>query len=462
MAFEAAHVGQYVLVNENEHFKQFKSGPPQKGKVTKTDEHFDPVKDGKKTVREEGLTFDKKTGTDFWSARDEKGNVSQFGYKAPSAACSDGSPNGSDSTNQSTTSYVFGNPTGKTNKAGQPIWSKTATNNGYLNADEIPYVVFPKNGSPSYDKNGEPLRNKYDQILTSGKDPNAFEQMGLKPGDLVAVTNPKTGQTVYGIAAERGPGAEVGENSNKLLSMLGMNPRNGNGGFTTMTDKDYLEYKFFPGSGETSPGGTIIRETTAEEIQRKGAAVAKARALGGFVISQGVDSIRIGPALSAAAFADPSCTHLGGGSLLYGSNTVSFENKPASRIGDECTLGMKVVSGDLGVLIFGESVTASDTAPPAAGTPSNDTGFFPANIPGWARAPLDLPANPSLDAIARENSQLPFWKKGRTAYPQSISSPTYGVPLLQSTGSSLYGTGTAAPSALSIQESTGWATPPGP
>jgi hypothetical protein len=446
MANDAAHVGQYVLVNENERFKQFKSGPPKKGKLQKTDEKFDPVKDGKKNVTEEGLAFDTKTGTDFWSAQDDKGNISQFGYKAPSAACSDGAPGATDKTHQHETSFVFGNP-GEGGKG----WSKTAANDGYINANEIPYVVIPKNGTPTYGKNGEPDRNKYDQITTSGKSPNAFEQSGLKPGDLVAVTNPKTGQTVYGIATERGPGAEVGENSNKLLSMLGMNPKNGNGGFNQMTDKDYLEYKFFPGSGETDPSGTMIRETNADAIQKKGAAVAKARALGGFVINQGVNSIRIGSGLQPAAFADLSCTHLGGGSVKYGSDSVSFENKPASRIGDQCTLGMSIITGEPSVQIFGEPVTASPAAG-AASTPKypSETGFFPEMIPDWARAPLGLPANPSLDEIAKQNSQLQFWKAGRTAAPKSSTSPTYGTSLLQGAGDSLYGTGAAGPSGLSM------------
>ena len=58
-----------------------------------------------------------------------------------------------------------------------------------------------------------------------------------------------------------------------------------------------------------------------------------------------------------AAFADPLCLHDGGGFMLEGSDSVFYENRPAVRVGDLCSLGQRSLSGEPTTLPTGRRQT---------------------------------------------------------------------------------------------------------
>lgn len=353
MANELAHVGHYVLQNADKAFAKFKSSEPKRRSKK------DPTK-----------VYDKKKGRDFWTAKGPDGKTTSMGMKAPAAICADGAPKAvAGDTYQPTTSFQF-------------------TDGSQINADEVPYVVLPQTKSAS-GKWASPDRVKG----------NPFYDAGVQRGDYVKITNPANGQSVYAIYGENGPSGEVGEISMAAARALGINDSPINGGFTTMTDKQHLDYEFFPGSGKRSENGSRIQKQTSEEIQKNGRIADGGQSIrGGFVIASGNDTVLVGPRRMPAAFADPTCMHEGGCPLLLGSDTVFIAGRPTVRVGDACTCGQKVVSGEGTVLVFG-----SPTSEGARGqadspfslwgqTPAQPEGFFsPVNLfepPAWAKDAL--------------------------------------------------------------------------
>jgi len=372
MANEMAHVGHYVLQNADAKFEKFKSGPgkPRSKK--------DPTK-----------VYDKKKGKDFWQATGPDGKVSSMGFKAPSAICADGAPKAvAGDTYQPTTSFQF-------------------TDGSQINADEIPYVVLPQT------KNASGKWASPDRVAG-----NPFHDSGVRRGDYVKITNPQNGQSVYAIYGENGPSGEVGEISMAAARALGIKDSPISGGFTTMTDSQYLSYEFFPGSGKRSENGSRIQKQTSEEIQRNGRVAAGGQSIaGGFVIASGKDTVLVGQRQMPAAFADPSCFHEGGCPLLLGSDTVFIDNRPAVRVGDSCTCGQKVVSGEETVFVFGNPTSEGATAPPPdpfslwGAAPPQSSSFFPpinlAEPPAWAKDALGPAATwPGMTPAAPTGADL--------------------------------------------------------
>lgn len=380
MPNEMAHVGQYVLTNADATFSKFKSGPgtPKSKK--------DPTK-----------VYDKKKGKDFWQSTDANGDVSSMGFKAPAAICADGAPKAvAGDTYQPTTSFQF-------------------TDGSQINADEIPYVVLPRT------KNASGKWASPDRVAG-----NPFHDAGIQRGDYVKITNPQNGQSVYAIYGENGPSGEVGEISMAAARALGINDSPISGGFTTMTDSQYLNYEFFPGSGKRSENGSRIQKQTNDEIQQNGRVAAGARSIsGGYVIVSGKDSVLVGQRRMPAAFADPFCMHIGGCPLALGSDSVFIDNRPAVRVGDECTCGQKVVSGEDSVLVFGNPTSQGAQADPPTPfslwgiTEPPQSSFFP---------PIDLNAPPewARDAL------------GPAATWSGMANPPTGTSLLDMSAGSLF------------------------
>jgi uncharacterized Zn-binding protein involved in type VI secretion len=352
MPNEMAHVGQYVLQNADAKFAKFKSGP---GKP--------------KSKKDKTKVYDKKKGKDFWQATDQNGKVTSAGFKAPAAICADGAPKAvAGDTYQPTTSFQF-------------------TDGSQINADTIPYVVLPQT------KNAKGNWASPDRVAG-----NPFHDAGIRRGDYVKITNPQNGQSVYAIYGENGPSGEVGEISMAAARALGINDSPISGGFTTMTDAQYLNYEFFPGSGKRSENGSRIQKQTAEEIQKNGRIAAGGQSIaGGFVIASGNDTVLVGQRQMPAAFADPLCVHEGGCPLLLGSDTVFIDSRPAVRVGDACTCGQKVVSGEETVFVYGNPTSEGARAPAPDpfslwGQPAQPQGFFSApNLfepPTWAKDAL--------------------------------------------------------------------------
>ena len=319
MANEIAHVGHYVLQNADARFGKCKSGPG-KPKSKK-----DPTK-----------VYDKKKGKDFWTSTDESGKTNAMGFKAPAAICADGAPKSvAGDTYQPTTSFQF-------------------TDGSQINADEIPYVVLPR------------TKNAAGDWASPDRVPgNPFYDAGIQRGDYVKLTNPANGQSVYAIYGENGPSGEVGEISMAAARKLGINASPISGGFTEMTDSRYLQYEFYPGSGKRSPNGSRIQKQTSDEIQHAGRAADGAQSLrGGFVIVAGSDTVFVGKQQRPAAFASPLSFHEGGCPLHTGSDSVFLQGRPLVRVGDACTCGQKVVSGEGTVLVFGNPTTQGFQSPP--------------------------------------------------------------------------------------------------
>lgn len=377
MANELSHVGHFVLTNADKAFAAFKSGPPKR-----------------KSKKDPTQVYDKKKGRDFWTATDGSGQTSAMGFKGPSAICADGAPKAiAGDTYQPTTSFQF-------------------TDGSQINADEVPYVVLPQT------KNSKGKWASPDRVPG-----NPFHDAGVKRGDYVKITNPANGKSVYAIYGENGPSGQVGEISMAAARALGINDSPISGGFTTMTDSQYLSYEFYPGSGKRSENGSRIQKQTAEEIQKNGRVAAANRSpMGGFVIASGNDTVLVGPQRMPAAFADPLCVHEGNCPLALGSDSVFIAGRPAVRVGDACECGQKVVSGEASVLVFGNPT--SEGARGQAATPFSLWGAAPAQPsllgpedpfapPAWARDALGesatWPGKPASPPVGTDLLGLSAW-----------------------------------------------------
>ncbi len=381
MANEIAHVGHYVLQNADKAFSKFKSKAPTR-----------------RSKKDPTNIYDKKKGRDFWTAKDEAGNTTAMGFKAPSAICADGAPKAiAGDTYAPTTSFQF-------------------TDGSQINADEIPYVVLPRA------KGSDGEWASPDRV-----DGNPFHDAGVQRGDYVKITNPQTGQTTYAIYGENGPSNQVGEISMAAARKLGINASPISGGFTEMTDARYLQYEFYPGSGKRSPNGSRIQTQTAAEIEKNGRIAAGSRSVsGGFVIASGNDTVLIGMGQKPVAFADPLCIHEGGCPLLLGSDTVFVQGRPLVRVGDACTCGQKVVTGEPSILVFGNP-TSQGTAPPA-----------PAPFSLWGAVP------PPKDPFGDINPfKVPTWAEGPLG-PQSTAPASTGPAILPSVPQGTQALGLAA------------------
>ena len=348
MANEMAHVNQYVLLsNEDDRFSSVKATKDKKGNYTP------------------------KKGRDFWSAKDDNGNTTAFGYKSGMDSCTDGAPSkGDDPDWQPSTSYSAG---------GQ-------TFNGRID----PFVVLPR-VQDGVTKKGQPIWKS--PVNVPG---NPFHDMGLKGGDCVRVTDPKTGKSVYGLYAENGPAGQVGENSVALNHALGEGV-NSDGSFAKtqntgfpMTDDRYLQNEFYPGSAARTPSGSLQKMSFAEIQKHCAAAAANASPRGGVPIVTGQKSVLVGVNMEPAANADPFTTmHLGDCPMLTGSDSVSIALRPSTRVGDDCNCGMNVVAGATNVWVYGAKTTASSTLDPAT------TSLL--DMPDWAKGatqPLGDPLAP--------------------------------------------------------------------
>lgn len=352
MANEIAHVGHYVLQNADKAYSKFKSGAPKR-----------------RSKKDPTNVYDKKKGRDFWTSTDDAGQTNAMGFKAPAAICADGAPKAvAGDTYAPTTSFQF-------------------TDGSQINADEIPYVVLPRA------KGSDGEWASPDRV-----DGNPFHDAGVQRGDYVKITNPENGETVYAIYGENGPSNQVGEISMAAARKLGLNASPISGGYTEMTDSRYLQYEFYPGSGKRSPNGSRIQTQTAEEIERNGRIAAGSRSVsGGFVIASGNDTVLVGMGQMPAAFADPFCFHEGGCPLFTGSDSVFIQGRPSVRVGDACTCGQKVVTGEGTVLVFGNPTSQGTSPPPLSPfslwgiTPEPKDPFGlgdPFAVPGWAKGPL--------------------------------------------------------------------------
>lgn len=377
MPNEMAHVGHYVLTNADATFSKFKSGPP-------------------KEKKDKSKVYDKKKGRDFWKSTDENGNTSSMGFKAPAAICADGAPKAvAGDTYQPTTSFQF-------------------TDGSQINADEIPYVVLPQTKNTS-GKWASPDR-------VAG---NPFHDAGVQRGDYVKITNPQSGKSVYAIYGENGPSGEVGEISMAAARALGIKDSPISGGFTNMTDSRYLNYEVFPGSGKRSENGSRIQKQTNEEIQKNGRIAAGSRSVaGGYVIVSGKDTVLVGQRMMPAAYADPLCVHIGGCPLALGSDSVFIDKRPAVRVGDSCTCGQKVVSGETSVLVFGNPTSEGAQAEPPA----------PFSLWGMGQTQPKPPFSLSVPPSWAQDALSPggFWGEVMK------NNPPTGSSLLQMSGSSLF------------------------
>jgi uncharacterized Zn-binding protein involved in type VI secretion len=367
-----AHVGQYVLVNMNTEFKDFSSGPADENGV-----------------------YDKKKGRDFYASKDGQGNTSALGFKGPSAICADGAPKAvAGDTYQPTTSFQF-------------------TDGSQVNADKVPYVVLPRTKNAAGDW-ASPDR-------VSG---NPFNNAGVQRGDYVLVRNPQNGKSVYAIYGENGPSGQVGEISIAAARALGINPSPTKGGFTNMTDSQYLQYEIYPGSGKTSPNGSRIEKQSAAEIQKNGKAAAEARgAGGGYPITSGAQSVFVGTQQQPAAFADPLCIHTGTtGScpIIEGSDSVFLEKRPATRVGDACSCGQRVITGEPTVQIYG--------SPTSQGT--SLSGDAPISL--WDAKP----AAPSAFSLTDPSSGVS--RAAGAGGAGGLSKPPTGTKALQQAGNNAY------------------------
>jgi uncharacterized Zn-binding protein involved in type VI secretion len=192
-----------------------------------------------------------------------------------------------------------------------------------------------------------------------------FAKHGVTGLDIAEITTP-TGGSSFAVLGDVGPFWNIGEISPKAAANMNINEamkagKQGtwgpNNGFEMVGGKG-LQYDMFPGSGDRvraliAEKKKLGKPLTDEDIQRLGKQIKAERAGGGGVpIVEGVDSVRVGKKQLPAANVAKSA-HLGGCPLAQGSETVSIEGKPFSRIGDKCTCGMAVVSGEATVVVGG-------------------------------------------------------------------------------------------------------------
>lgn len=348
MANEAAHVGRTVLSKADDAFAKWVGKKQKNG-------HYPENK-----------------GRDFWKATDERGKVTAMGFKSPASICADGLPE---------------------NTYDDPDWQKetsfTDSGGKFINPEDTPYFVLPK-------------------TITTHPKSSPFAQAGIKPGDYVRLTNPQNGKSIFAIYGENGPDAKLGELSIRAARDLGIPSSPTGGGYQDMTDKRYLQVEIFPGSGKRDARGRIQKQTN-DEIQKNGLDAEGARMiLGGYVIESGAKSVLIGKDMLPAAFADAACLHQGGCPLAQGSDSVSILGKPATRVGDLCTCGQRVVSGEATVLFFGAPTSMAATLSPTTSLwdgvpPPSPDALWPSRVEPWARTFVDRMLVPD---VPRGSDQL--------------------------------------------------------
>jgi uncharacterized Zn-binding protein involved in type VI secretion len=342
----AAHVGRTVLSNADAEFAAWVGKKQKNGR------------------------YPDNKGRDFWKATDASspagGNVTAMGWKAPASICADGLPE---------------------NTYDDPYWQKTTSftdsTGSYVNPEDTPYYVLPK-------------------TITTDPKSSPFAKAGIKPGDYVRLTNPENGKSIFAIYAENGPTKKIGEISIRAAKDLGIPSSPTSGGYQSMTASRYLQVEVFPGSGRRDARGRIQKQTN-DEIQKNGRDAEAARMIvGGKVIESGAKTVLIGKDLMPAAYADAASFHEGGCPLAQGSDSVSILGKPATRVGDLCTCGQRVVSGEPTVLFFGAPTSIAPTIEgntslwDAVSPPSLDSLFAP-KVEPWARTYVDrmlIPAAP--------------------------------------------------------------------
>jgi uncharacterized Zn-binding protein involved in type VI secretion len=320
--------------------------------LTNANEKFSALRTGPKDKRGR---YDHKKGDNFTEQKDPDGKTKSISYDAAQASDDDGDGQVGTGTHR-------------------PGTSATWTDGTPINGSQYPYVVLPQN-----------------QIN------GLFKDMQL--GDYVKVTNPATGQSYMGIYADRGPDDEVGEVSKFLGDKVGAN------GDPWMTDASKLHYDLYPGSG-LRKNGHVVKQTP-EEIQKNGQRAADAASVaGGYIIKRnGPNSILVGQKMQPVVCADPWSFHVGDCPIKTGSATVSGYGYPLSRVGDDCTCGKQVVSGDNTVWAFG---------------PATTTFLPPAKLPdGWK--------SPNLTPGWDSNQTIPSWA-------QPSMGPTSSLPSMQSVG----------------------------
>jgi uncharacterized Zn-binding protein involved in type VI secretion len=192
---------------------------------------------------------------------------------------------------------------------------------------------------------------------------NPFNTAGIQPGDYMKVTDPATGQSVFTIYGDVGPSGQVGENSMAATSALGMNSSPINGGFNAVTDTQGLQYTIYPGSGLRDANGQPTKQSF-QDIQRNGAwaEVTAEMKASGYQIKTGSINVFASPAFKPVAFANAMCLHVGDCPQKEGSDSVSVQGFPASRIGDACSCGARIVSGYDPVVVGGSPTSAPATA----------------------------------------------------------------------------------------------------
>ncbi|HEY9712477.1 MAG TPA: glycoside hydrolase family 75 protein [Chroococcales cyanobacterium] len=96
--------------------------------------------------------------------------------------------------------------------------SLTYTDGSFINAENVPYMVLPK---------------------------NQYQQYGVKPGDMCLVRNRENGKMAIAVFADVGPSGKRGEGSMELNSEMGLvnNPIAGG------TENSSIDYLVLPGSG---------------------------------------------------------------------------------------------------------------------------------------------------------------------------------------------------------------------
>lgn len=345
---QAAHVGRTVLANADAELAAWVGKKQKNG------------------------TYPENKGRDFWKATDDRGNVTAMGWKSPASICADGLPE---------------------NTYDDPYWQKTTSftdsTGSYIDPEDTPYYVLPK-------------------TITTEPKSSPFAKAGIKPGDYVRLTNAENGKSIFAIYAENGPTKKIGEVSIRAAKDLGIPSSPVSGGYQSMTASRYLQVEVFPGSGKRDARGRIQKQTN-DEIQKNGLdAEGKRMILGGHVIESGAKSVLIGKSLLPAAFADASCLHEGGCPLAQGSDSISILGKPATRVGDRCTCGQRVVSGEPTVLFFGAptSLASSFSAPTSlwdAVPPPSPDSFFTPRVEPWARTFVDRMLIPD---VPRGSDQL--------------------------------------------------------
>lgn len=135
--------------------------------------------------------------------------------------------------------------------AGRPgNWWGIATN-----SRGTPYVQGPNDPAPGYYVSttaladgrfpaNDPRRYVNSETVPFIAVPPQLRDHGVKLGDLVEVTNPRTGRRAFAIVADIGPKDHLGEGSIRLAQALGINPDARRGGASSG-----VTYTVYPGSG---------------------------------------------------------------------------------------------------------------------------------------------------------------------------------------------------------------------